>query len=90
MKTIQDLTYYYNGYGQFSLQRIHDNYGFEFPLIVPKGTHTTHKTASGIDKNYNFIDDFSFLKDHPYRALVMHDITYHGIDVPQEFLTEDN
>lgn len=90
MKTTQDLICYYTGYGKFSLLSVQDNHGIQFPIIVPKGTRTTHKTSCGIDENYNFIDDFSFLKDHPYRALIMHDITHRGINVPKEFLEEDN
>ena len=57
-----------------------------YDIVIPAGTRTTHKTALGIDPNYNFIDDFSFIpKDMP---LLKHDAMYYGIDIPAEDVSD--
>jgi len=60
------------------------------PITVPKGTRLTHQTAMGIDKNYHFVSDMSWItKNYPTIAKVLiHDVTYYGINVPKEFVTE--
>jgi len=61
-------------------------------ITVPKGTRVTHMTATGIDKKYHFVDDFSWVKpleDGKPNSLLIHDLTYHGINVPKEFIEYD-
>ena len=57
-------------------------------ITVPKGTRLTHRTACGIDKNYHFVDDLSWInRDYPQiNKVLMHDATYYGINVPAEFV----
>lgn len=64
-------------------------------ITVPKGTRTTHVTACGVDENYNFVDEFSWIPkiELPGGRLVidqmmLHDATYYGIDIPKEYVTE--
>jgi len=58
-------------------------------LTIPKGTSLTHMTASGIDKNYHFVNDTSWVKPHssgtPQYGL-LHDLKYYGINVPKEYV----
>ena len=61
------------------------NYG---EIVVPKGTLITNNTAHGIDKNYNFVDEFEWVKrDYPEidRILIM-DAQSYGINIPAEFV----
>ena len=62
-------------------------------ITVPKGTPTTHQTACGVDLNYNFVNDFSWVKPHDngvkQYGLLM-DLANYGLNVPAEFLTEKN
>lgn len=57
-------------------------------ITVPKGTKLTHVTACGIDKNYHFVNDFSWVEEinglKQYGLL--HDLTYYGVNVPKEFV----
>jgi len=73
MKTNKDYTYFYNGFGG---------------VIVPAGTKLTHQTACGIDKNYHFVADLSWIKkNYPtIDRVLLHDATYYGIDVPKEYV----
>ncbi len=60
-------------------------------ITVPKGTRVTNQTAMGIDKNYHFVSDKSWVKPHddgtPQYGL-LHDIEYYGIDVPEEYINK--
>jgi hypothetical protein len=58
-------------------------------ITVPKGTKLTHQTAMGIDKNYHFVDEFSWIKPYPDgtpKYGLIHDIKYRGLDVPKEYV----
>ena len=57
-------------------------------ITVPAGTEVTHQTACGIDENYHFVNSFGWVKtNYPNIAnILMHDLTYHGIDVPKEYI----
>lgn len=76
MKTSQDVTINFRDYGE---------------ITVPAGTRLTHMTAIGIDKNYHFVDDLSWIKkNYPSIDRVLsHDAFYHGIDIPKEFVSYD-
>ena len=58
-------------------------------VTVPKGTRTTHQTAMGIDENYNFVNEFDWVKSHEdgtkQYGLLM-DLSTYGLDVPKEFV----
>lgn len=75
MKTNKDYTVNFKTFGE---------------ITVPAGTRLTHKTASGIDARYNFVDEFDWI-DNKYpkiaNTLRMDAINY-GIDVPKEFVEE--
>jgi len=76
MKTNKDYTAPFMHYGE---------------ITVPKGTKVTNQTAMGIDKNYHFVSDLSWVKrDYPeIDRILIHDLTYHGINVPKEFVDFD-
>ena len=62
----------------------------EYGLVtVPKGTQTTHQTAMGVDKNYNFVNEFGWVKPHEngvkQYGLLM-DLQNYGLNVPKEFV----
>lgn len=61
------------------------NYG---DITIPKGTELTHQTAMGIDRNYHFVNDLSFIdRDYPtVSSILKHDATYYGINIPKEFV----
>jgi len=61
-----------------------------YSITIPKGTVTTHDTACGMDKNYNFINDFSWMvyPDGSKMSGLIHDAKYYGINISLEFLTE--
>lgn len=61
------------------------NYGV---ITVPAGTIVTHETAQGHDENYHFVNSFGWVKtNYPEIAnILLHDLTYHGIDVPKEYI----
>lgn len=73
MKTNQDVTIQFRDYGM---------------ITIPKGTRTTHKTACGIDKNYNFVEGLSWIDDkYPtISKCLRHDAFYYGINIPSEFV----
>ena len=74
MKTSKDYSTNFRDYGN---------------ITVPKGTRVTHQTACGIDENYHFVNDFSWVKPHPGGVPqygLLHDLTYYGLNVPKEFI----
>jgi hypothetical protein len=74
MKTIKDFTTDFLCYGK---------------ITVPAGTETTNETAIGIDKNYNFVNSFGWVKtNYPdIEKPLIHDLTYHGLNIPIEYLS---
>lgn len=78
MKTKRDYTLHF--------RVANSDYGL---ITVPKGTRLTHQTACGIDKNYHFVDDLSWVKPHEDGTKqygLLHDLKYYGINVPKEFV----
>lgn len=74
MKTNKDYTVRFKDYGN---------------ITVPKGTSLTNMTATGIDKNYHFVSDLSWVKPHENGIKqygLLHDLKYYGINVPKEFV----
>jgi len=73
MKTNKDYTVSFMHYGN---------------ITVPKGTILTHETAMGKDENIHFVSDLRWIKtSYPDIANILHhDLYYHGIDVPKEFV----
>lgn len=71
-----------------------EDYTVEFmhygSIIVPKGTRTTHETATGIDKKYNFVDQFDWVKrDYPsFASILIHDLQIRGLNIPKEYLED--
>ena len=60
-------------------------------LVIPEGTAITHNTACGIDKKYNFINDFSWYKPELKgfaRQMALHDMIHRGINIDPKFVTE--
>mgnify|MGYP003659917808 CR=1 FL=1 len=63
-------------------------------IVIPKGTRTTHQTACGIDENYNFISDLSWIKPHIIDGKevknygLIHDATFYGINIPKNQVEE--
>ena len=58
-------------------------------ITIPKGTPLTHQTAMGIDKNYHFVDNTSWVNPHENGTTqygLIHDIKYYGINVPKEYV----
>ncbi|MEQ9201529.1 MAG: hypothetical protein RLO09_03025 [Cyclobacteriaceae bacterium] len=56
-------------------------------ITIPKGTTVTNMTAIGIDENYNFINDLSWIEPHANGVKnysLIHDATYYGIRVNSE------
>jgi len=56
-------------------------------LTVPKGTKITNQTAMGVDENYNFVDDFSWVgrdSDGNKQALLLHDLEHVGLNIPSK------
>ena len=55
-----------------------------YDIVIPKGTKVTNQTAMGIDKNYNFINDLSWIPLHDNGIKqhgLIHDATYYGINI---------
>lgn len=77
MFTSQDYTLHYKVGGT--------DYG---QITVPKGTSVTHETSLGIDKNYHFVNDLSWVDENysSFANILKHDITYYGINVPKEYV----
>lgn len=65
-------------------------------ITVPKGTRVTHQTAMGVDENYNFVADLSWipLVEHNGRKIkqygLIHDLTFYGLNVPKQYIEEIN
>lgn len=77
MKTTKDVTVKFMDYGE---------------ITIPKGTALTNQTACGIDKNYHFVSDLSWI-DKNYSDIsrpLKHDSTYYGINIPKEFVDYEN
>ena len=57
-------------------------------IVIPKGTKLTHQTAMGIDKEYHFVEDLSWIKrDYPeYEHVLIHDFKYYNYNVPKEYV----
>lgn len=74
MKTSKDYTVNFREHGE---------------ITVPKGTRLTNQTACGIDKDYHFVDDFSWVEPHENGVknyALIHDLIYYGLNVPKEFV----
>lgn len=86
MKTSKDLQFIHHSYtGQFSFFKGQSLSRFDKLITVPEGTPVTNKTATGIDENYHFVNDFSFVGNN---YSLIHDLTYHGANVPKEFVVK--
>ncbi len=61
-------------------------------IVIPKGTQLTHNTACGIDKDYHFVADLSWIQTYddgtPQHGLI-HDATYYGINIPKQFVDDE-
>ena len=63
-------------------------------VTVPKGTRLTHRTALGIDPNYNFVDSFSWVEEFEFSGRkvrqygLIHDLSYYGLNVPPAYVSE--
>jgi len=70
----------------YTIENFRDKYP---PITVPKGTRLTHQTAMGFDKNYHFVTEVGWVYStySEFAVLLIHDITYYGINVPKEFVT---
>lgn len=57
-------------------------------ITVPKGTSLTHQTASGIDKNHHFVNEYGWIEKNyaDIASLLIHDVKHYGIDVPKEYV----
>jgi hypothetical protein len=77
MKTNKDYTTEFKHYGQ---------------ITVPAGTTVTHQTACGIDEKIHFVNSFGWAKtNYPeISGILIHDLTYYGIDVPVEYVDYEN
>lgn len=66
------------------------NFAHYGKITVPKGTKITNKTALGNDENYNFVDEFNWIKtNYPnIERCLTHDAIYYGINIPKEYVTE--
>lgn len=73
MRTKKDYTTNFKHYGQ---------------ITVPKGTPVTNMTACGIDKNYHFVNSFSWVKSNypEIDSILIHDLKYYGLNVPKEYI----
>lgn len=61
-------------------------------ITIPKGTKVTSQTACGYDENYNFVDSYAWIKENypNISGILKHDVYYHGINIPKEFIEEIN
>lgn len=64
----------------------HGNRYTPVDLAIPAGLAITNQTAMGIDPNYNFIADLSWLPKE--LEFLRHDLTYSGYNVPSNQLQE--
>lgn len=58
-------------------------------IVIPKGVAVTNMTALGIDKKYNFVNEFDWIDtDYPQIARILKmDVQGYGINIPEEHLT---
>lgn len=85
MRTNKELVFIHNSTtGHFRLDQGQPLRAMETKVIVPEGSAVTHQTAMGCDENYHFITRTD-LGGGMYR----HDLTYHGINVPKEFINKN-
>jgi hypothetical protein len=61
------------------------NYG---EIVVPAGTPVTHRTASGPDPDYHFVDEFTWIyTDYPHIASMLRlDVYNYGINIPKAYI----
>jgi hypothetical protein len=74
--TKEEIKMEYRGYGE---------------ICIPKGAKTTHETAMGTDKDYNFIADFAWIPTHEDGTKqygLISDATIYGINIPLHLLEE--
>lgn len=59
-------------------------------ITIPKGTRVSHETAMGIDENYHFVNEYGWIREkYPTVAnILLHDVYYHGINVPKEYINK--
>jgi len=59
-----------------------------YSITIPKGTKVTNQTALGVDPNYNFIDDLSWipLVNGVKQYGLIHDATYYGINIHKDLV----
>ena len=73
-------------------KRLKQDYTVKFmrygEITVPKGTRTTHQTASGIDEFYNFVDEYGWIDENypDIKNILKMDVSTYGINVPAKFL----
>lgn len=75
-QTKQDVSIDFKGYGK---------------ITVPKGTRVTSQTACGVDPNYNFVADLSWIPLHDNGCKqfgLIHDATYYGINIDKKYIEE--
>ena len=61
-------------------------------ITIPKGTRLTHQTALGVDKNYNFVSDLSWIlpyADGTKQHGLIHDAIHYGINIPVAFVVDE-
>jgi hypothetical protein len=74
--TKEEITMEYREYGE---------------ITIPKGTRLTNHTATGIDMNYNFVADLSWIptyEDGTKNYSLTHDADYYGINIPRHLIEE--
>ncbi|WP_185154003.1 hypothetical protein [Dysgonomonas sp. ZJ709] len=61
------------------------NYGI---ITIPAGIKTSHQTATGIDKNINFISEFDWvdMKYPKIAKLLKSDLDIYGLNFPSDYL----
>ena len=61
-------------------------------ITIPKGTRVTNNTACGVDPNYNFVADLSWIPLHDDGKTkqygLIHDATYYGINIDKKHIEE--
>lgn len=83
MRTNKELVFVHNSTtGQFRLDQGQPLRAMETRVVVPEGSSVSHETATGYDENYHFI-----IRTDLGDGMYAHDLTYHGINVPKEFIT---
>jgi hypothetical protein len=61
------------------------NYG---KITIPKGTKITHRTATGVDENYHFVDETDWIYENysSIANILKHDVVHYGINIPKKFI----